>query len=486
MKRFNVPRRQVKQAVQQTKPLGRTIKPVYQPYRPAVIAPQYYSRRQYALVPHGANILNQRNSLLPRKINYMYSPNKNIVSFARRNPYYSHQPKLLIAPKRNSMMLSRSNPIYQQRYMYNPNIYYGLYVRNPIMNAQRRGFMYRNQQQHRYPYLARRPIAYSRPMMRSVAPRVYYGKPVRVYSFRSYRPRPYVYARDQSLGSNHLNLNMGTSSHTQSHSILKAPGHTTTDTHVVNKQQTGGRVRGVSPAQKGKQVYQAPRVKFPFISRGSRTRGKVSASAKVNAKASASSGSKSSSSSSSNANKGARTTSSGGWGGGAGAGWGSGQNAWGIGYGGGGGGSNWKIPSGMIGIPGMPGKFPGIPQGFPGMPPGGYPSQGTYIGAGKQSGAKRPSSTLKGKKVSLKPQKGLNENSFKKPHYSGKSKASAPKVAKQFKGLPSRPKSTSSENPTARGKLYRVQFFTSDPLTRPISREWEKMRQTIISDVMKG
>ena len=465
----------------------RTIRPVYQPYRPAVIARQYYPRLQYSHAPQRGRIFNQQSALLPQKINYLQSPRRNIASFARRDPYYTKQPKLLPAPRRNTVMVSRGNQVYQQRFLYYPNIYRNFLQRNPKMNAQRREFMYRNQQQRLFPYLARRPAVYGPVTLRSIAPRFYYGKPI--YAVRSYRPRPYVYARDQSLSSNHLNLNMGTSSHTQSHTILKAPGHTSTDTHVVNKQQTGGRVRGVAPAPKGQQT---PNAKYPFTSKGSRTRGKVSASAKVNAKASAAQTSSSQSSSSStsntnaNTNGGSRTTSSGGWGGGAGAGWGSGPNAWGIGYGGGGGGSNWKIPSGMIGIPGMPGKFPGIPQGFPGMPPGGYPSQGTYTGASKQSNNRRPSSTLKGKKVSLKPKKGVNEKAFKKPQGIGKSKSSARKVPTKLRTFPVQQRSKLFASPGTQGKMYRVQFFTSDPLKRPASQEWQKLRQRIISDVLQG
>ena len=318
--------------------------------------------------------------------------------------------------------------------------------------------------------------------MRSFTPKFYYRQPGMAYPFAQYRPRQFVYSRDHTWNGNQLNLKMGTGSHTQSHSILKAPGHTSTETHVVNKQQSGGRVRGVAPAAKGKQAYQATNQKYPFKGFGSGARGKVSASAKVNAKASAASASNSQSSGSAKTNGGSRTTSSGGWGVGAGAGWGTGPNAWGVGYGVGGGGSNGKLPSNMVGIPGMPGKFPGIPQGFPGMPAGGFPGKGKYAGAGKP-GSKAPSSTLKGKKVSLKPKKGLKEKAaFKAPakQIQLKPKPSSVKTAKKLKNFSGQAKSA------VPGKIYRVQFFTSEPMQRPVNSQWQNMRQKIISDVMRG
>ena len=482
-KRNSVPQHQIKQVVRRQKTAHKTLNPVYQPRKPAIVARQYYSRPQYFLAPHREKMLNQQSVLLPHRVNYLFSPQKSIASFARRNPFYTSEPKMLTAPRRNVVVMSRANPIYQKRFMYKPNLFYSWYQQNPRMNAQRRAFGNGYRQQQHFPFLARRPLAYGPSMVRSIAHPPYYREPVGFNYFRAYGQRPYVYARDQTLNSNHLNLNMGTGSHTQSHSILKAPGHTTTDTHVINKQQTGGRVRGVAPAPKGKQPYRVPIARYPFLREGYRTRGQVSASAKVNAKAAASqsSSSQSASSSASKTNGGSRTTSTGGWGGGAGAGWGSGQNAWGIGYGGGGGGSNWKIPNNMVGIPGMPGKFPGIPQGFPGMPPGGYPSKGKYVG-----NAKHPPSTPKGKKVSLKLQKGLKDKAFKKPQNIGRPKTTAQKNAKKLRPFSSRPRQMAPVNAGGRGQIYRVQFFTSDPRTRPASREWQKLRQSIISDVMNG
>lgn len=484
VKRYNVPQYHVSRGILRHQPIiTKRYNPAYTSYQAAVIAPQYYSKPGYGPAPRRNTLFRKPSILLPQKTTLLFSPRRNIASFARRNPYYTKQPKLLSPPGRKAIVTSYNYPQYQQKYMYTPRVKYP----NPYLNAQRRALMYRTFAQRRTPYILRKPMIVSPASMRSMTSRFYYRQP---YSARSYRPGVYAVRRDHSWSGNHLNLNMGTSSHTQSHSILKAPGHTSTDTHVVNKQQTGGRVRGVAPAPKDKnQVYMAQKPKYPFIGKGSRARGQVSASAKVKAKASSSSSSASSSQSgsSSKTNGGSRTTASGGWGGGAGAGWGSGPNAWGIGYGGGGGGSNWKIPSNMVGIPGMPGKFPGIPQGFPGMPPGGYPSQGTFTGAGKPASGKRPSSNLKGKKVSLKPNKGLKEKAFKDQakRPMSKAKASSLKGGAKSKSYTRHPKSTLPRE-SVPGKIYRVQYFTSDPLQRPVSNEWNKLRQRIISDVMNG
>lgn len=454
---------------------------------PAPLPNAASSYPRYMPIPR-RNLLNlQPSVMLPQRSKYLYPPKKSIAFFARRNPYYTQQPKVLANPRQNAIIASRRGYMYAQRprYMYNPRQFYRN-VRPAFAYA--RNYMY--PQQRRYVYSPRAPVAYRQAVLRSRTPRVVFRTPGPVYAFRRNQQTPSLYGRQYSVTGNHLNLNTGTGSHTMSHSILKAPGHTSTDTHVLNKQQTGGKVRGVA-ALKGRKATPVLTAKYPFMYKGSKTRGRVSASAKVNAKASASSASSSKSSSSSNSNAGSRTA-SGGWGGGAGAGWGTGQNAWGIGYGGGGGGSNWNIPSGMIGIPGMPGKFPGIPQGFPGMPSGGYPSsqsKGSYAGAQARP-AKKPSSTIKGKKITLKPNKGLDAT---KAYKAVKGKNTRPKVpvknlTRKMKTYAKKPAPKSmfpvkSYNP---GQLYRVQFFTSDPMHRPASQQWQNIRQKIIADVMRN
>ncbi|XP_065062692.1 uncharacterized protein LOC135689406 [Rhopilema esculentum] len=463
----------------------------YKYVTPAVLTPNVYNRLQQRnqAAASRRNLFAPRiNPLLPQRKILMHSAPRNIATFARRDPKYMQRPSVVQAPRRSALASHRALNVYSPRanYMYNPRLYTNFYRPNPYMYAQRRNFMY--PQLRPYNYVARRPLVYSQAMLRNRMLNFVYRAPLQLNMYRWNRPQRLLYARDHSWSGNHLNLNTGTSSHTVSNSVLKAPGHTTTDTHVVNKQQTGGRVRGVAPKYNGKN-FSSSKPRYPFMGKGSRARGKVSASANVNAKASASTSSSSSSQSgsSSKTNGGLRTTSSGGWGGGAGAGWGSGPNAWGIGYGGGGGGSNWKIPSNMVGIPGMPGKFPGIPSGFPGMPPGGYPSKG-YASGSPAANSKRPSSTLKGQKVSLKPKKGVNSKAFRAPKVKAKTSkvaAGKGKARPPMKAFSNRmkPKSTLPLKPE---KIMRVQFFSSDPQRRPVSSQWQKIRQRIIADVIKG
>ena len=313
---------------------------------------------------------------------------------------------------------------------------------------------------------------------------------------------PALYTRGWEASSSGTNVGTGTNSHTVSNSKLKAPGQTTTNTHVITNQQTGGRIRSLGPLRV---PYNYHPYRYPVVNRAY-VRGKVAANARVNAKASAGSASNSNSGSSSTSNGGSRTTSGGGgWGGGMGAGYGTGSNAWGVGYGGGGGGSAGSIPSGMKGIPGLPTNYNGI--SFPGMPSLGFPgssggsnatpqgssagtpasntgapasssgapasntgapasntgapasSSGTsgpagasYAGgtasyAGAQGLKNRKPSSTKGKQVALKPKKGLNTKlkAFQvvKGGLNAKLKAKAFQVAK---GLNAKPKARPANN----------------------------------------
>ncbi len=346
------------------------------------------------------------------------SKRQNVPWYAKRKP----APSRMIFPVRNPtrrfynpVRLPVQNPM---RRFYSP-------IRLPVRNPVRQFYNpvrvpVQNPTQRFYrpsPYVAgRRPV-----FMPVARGNIFYRRPSVLYPPFRYTPLPFpqwiqrrktirynpaLQSRGWTVSGKMLNANTGTNSHTVSNSVLKQPGHTTTNTHVINKQHTGGGIRRMLPVTPIRYYYRYP---YPYAGLNRLyARGRASASARVNAKASSGSSSSSKSQSSSSSNGGARTTAAGGgWGAGAGAGYGTGPGAWGIGYGGGAGGSAGSIPSGMKGIPGMASGYPGIPSGFPGMPAGGFPGQGSGHFAGAKGAKTKPSST-KGKQTAVKPKKGMD------------------------------------------------------------------------------